>query len=75
MASSQYCSDWEMLNLAFPQARKEKTVVWMIGVYVSYIWQRSIAGDIDFRKFFGYLSFKYKETGSTVIGHIDALDI
>ena len=75
MASSQHCSDWEMLNLAFPQTRKEKTVVWMIGVYVGYIWQRSTEGDIDFGKFFGFLSFKYKETGSNVIGHIDALAV
>ena len=51
------------------------TVVWMIGVYVGYIWQRSTEGDIDFGKFFGFLSFKYKETGSNVIGHINALDI
>ena len=75
MASSQQCSDWEMLNLAFPQTRKEKTVVWMIGVYVGYIWQISTEGDIDFGKFFGFLSFKYKETGSNVIGHIDALAV
>ena len=48
---------------------------WIIGVCVGYIWQRSTEGDIDFRKFFGFLSFKYKETGSNVIGHIDAISV
>ena len=68
----QQCSDWEVLNLVFPTTNSEKAIVWLIGVFVEYVWSSS--NDITLDKFFGYLSFKYKEGGgSSKIGWLEGL--
>ena len=45
----------------------------MIGVYVAYVWQnRHDDREIDLVKFYGFLTFKYREN-KDVLGHIGGL--
>ena len=53
-------SDSELLNLTFPRTGHDRIITWIIGLYVNYIW-RSDAEKFSIEKFFGYLTFKYKE--------------
>ena len=62
-----YCpsqiSDWDLLNLFIPNTPFLKEILWMIGTYVSYAWRAIEKGNkgLCVEKFFGFLSFKYKE--------------
>ena len=62
-----YCpsqiSDWDLLNLFIPNTPFLKEILWMIGIYVSYAWRAIEKGNkgLCVEKFFGFLSFKYKE--------------
>ena len=67
-------SDWELLNLLFPRDAKDGTVTWIIGTYIGYVWQRRNDGkDFNFDNFFGFLTFKYKES-KNILGQIQGLD-
>ena len=67
-------SDWELLNLQFPRDAKEGIITWIIGTYVGYAWQiRNDGKEICFEKFFGFLTFMYKECKS-LLGPIQGLD-
>ena len=68
-----YPSDWELINLLFPKNYRETAVTWITGIYVGYVWQlRSDGKEVDFTRFFGYLTFKYKEQ-KHLLGHIQGL--
>ena len=74
MCDIQQNSDWDILNLHFPKNRNEMKIVWMIAIFVSYVWENSSnIGELSKEKFFGFLTFKYKETGPSIIGKIDCL--
>ena len=68
-------SDLDLLRLSFPQRAQEKAITWLIGSYTWYAWQnaRGDTGDeLKLEKFFGFLSFKYKDVKS-IVGAIDGL--
>ena len=65
-------SNWEFINLCFTGSKNEETVVWLIGMYVNYVWMSLNDSSVEFEKFFGFLTFKYKEINAT-IGTINAL--
>ena len=60
-----------IIKPCFPPARNEKALIWLVGVYVGFVWSNPT--DIDVDKFFGFLSFKYKQEGSRAIGRIQGL--
>ena len=59
------CSNWELLNFLLPKTGFEQGVVWLISSYVGYVWEQCYARDsgVVLEKFFGFLSFKYKNSG------------
>ena len=76
MCNIVHCSDWEVLNFLFPETNKEKEIGWLIGSYAAYVWKASKdGGDMNVEKLFGYLTFKYRETGATAIGYIENFNI
>ena len=54
----------------------EQEIVWLIGTYVDYVWTKVFIGDSELKieKFFGYLKFKYKNSGDS-LGHISILGL
>ena len=56
-------SDWDLLNLLFCEIRLDTEVVWIISNYVWYVWDSFMVHgtNISLDKFFGYLTFKYRE--------------
>ena len=70
----RYCTEWDILNLLFPKNRNEKKIVWILSSYVAYVWEHSSsAGELSFEKFFGFLTFKYRDTGLSMVGRVDTL--
>ena len=67
-------SNWELLNLFLPRSQFEQEIVWLIGSYVDYVWTKVLIGDSELKieKFFGFLKFKYKKSGSS-LGQIPGL--
>ena len=57
-------TDWDFLNLNFTRTGKENTVVWLLGTYVNYVWTCYEETLVDFDRFFGYLTFKYRQETS-----------
>ena len=56
-------SNWELINLFLPGSRREKDLVWMIGMYIVKVWEEIyVRGKPRLRMevFFGFLKFKYK---------------
>ena len=56
-------SNWEIINLFLPGSRREKDLVWMIGMYIVKVWEEIyVRGKPRLRMeaFFGFLKFKYK---------------
>ena len=75
MWDGQLCSDWEILNLVFPKTRKEKEIVWLISNYVQFTWEAiEIEADLSLVTFFGFLTFKYRETMSSSCWNFQGLD-
>ena len=68
-------SDWELLNLAYPNNTHANEISWLLSHYVEYAWNHFLHNDteLDRKKLFGFLSFKYK-CSSTDIGNIFGLD-
>ena len=59
--------DCQLLNLTFPERRHEKAIVWIIGTYVQYAWHHAEKeNELGWDKFFGYLTFKYKERSESL---------
>ena len=58
-------SNWELLNFVLPKTGFEQGIVWLISSYVGYVWEHCYARDttVVLEKFFGFLSFKYKNSG------------
>ena len=73
MCDIRQTSNWDILNFNVHASRNEKGAVWMIGTYVNYTWRCLDEKLLNLDKFFGYLSFKYKEV-KHLIGAIYALE-
>ena len=56
-------TDWELLNLLFPHTQYETEVVWLISNYIWFVWENIMvkSANVSYDKFFGYLTFKYRE--------------
>ena len=53
---------------------QRRVIIWMIGSFVGHVWQTSGLGtDLTLEIFVGFLKFKYKETGPSIIGQIDGV--
>ena len=61
-------SDCDMLNLLFCETRRDMEVVWLVSHYVCYVWDSIMihGTGISLDKFFGYLTFKYREQHATI---------
>ena len=69
----QHSSKWDFLKLCFTgRLKKEKTVTWLLGVYLKYAWGCRNDSAVNFNRYFAYLSFKYKDQKDS-IGFIDGL--
>ena len=56
-------SDWELLNLRFPNVDRAKEVLWLVGTYIEGIYDRVFVNEkhkIDGAEFFGWLQFKFR---------------
>ena len=55
-------SNLEVLSLKFSAAKENRTIVWLIGSYVTEVWRiiKHEGSHINKEKFFGYLKFKYR---------------
>ena len=57
------CSDLDLVNLRFLGAVRERQGVWLIGTFVSWVWEKVFvrgAPELKKEEFFGFLKFKYK---------------
>ena len=52
-----------MINLFFTQSKYEKEMLWLISNYVSFVWTSimELGTEISMEKFFGFLTFKFRE--------------
>ena len=74
MCDIQQNSDFEILNLHFSKNGNEKKIAWMVASYVDFVWENSSnVRELSHEKLFGFLTFKYREIGPSVIGRIDCL--
>ena len=55
-------TNWDLINLFLPSSKFEQEIVWLVGNYVSYVWENiSIRNsEVRLEKLFGFLTFKYK---------------
>ena len=61
--SGENLTNFALINLTFSKCSREKEMVWLLGHYISTVWDEIYVkgGDrLQCDKFFGYLSFKYK---------------
>ena len=58
-------SNWELLNFVLPKTQFEQGILWLIGNYVHYAWEQchGRSSRVFLEKFFGFLTFKYKNSG------------
>ena len=57
------CSDWELINLHFPSSLGAQQAVWLIGTFVSMVWDEIFirrGPGLKKEQCFGFLKFKYK---------------
>ena len=57
--------------LTFPGTGHDRFMTWIIGLYVKYVW-KSESEKLSVEKFYGYLTFKYKEQ-KHILGPVNAL--
>ena len=66
------CSDLDFVNLRFLGSMRGMQGVWLIGTFVSWVWERIFvrgAPGLKKEEFFGFLKFKYKmahELGTSI---------
>ena len=53
-------SDWELLNLFLPRSQFEEEIIWLVSNYIRFVWTYMENSVVNFDKFFGFLTFKYK---------------
>ena len=58
-------SNWELLNLNFPNVSNTAEIVWLVGHYAGFTWNycQKEETELKLEEFFGFLSFKYRESG------------
>ena len=62
-AGGAQVSNWEMINLVLPTSTLEKEIVWLIGSYVTRVWEEIFVRGgslVKADQFFGFLRFKYR---------------
>ena len=62
-AGGAQVSNWEMINLVLPTSTFDKEIVWLVGTYVTRVWEEiSVRGGalVKAEQFFGFLRFKYR---------------
>ena len=68
-------SEIQLLSLDLPNMFAESRAIWLISEYVGYAWSELSEKESHLKldKFFGFLTFKYKEK-KNIIGTIGSLD-
>ena len=63
-------SDWEIVNLFFPNSSCGQEILWLVSSYILYVWEtvHIKKQEVKLEKFFGYLNFKYKMHQATPLG-------
>ena len=62
-AGGAQVSNWEMINLVLPTSTFDKEIVWLVGTYVTRVWEEiSVRRGalVKAEQFFGFLRFKYR---------------
>ena len=57
------CSNLELISLKFPGSLGDKEGVWLIGTFISWVWEKIFirgAPGLKKEEFFGFLKFKYR---------------
>ena len=67
--------DFDVLNLLIASNSHEKEIVWLVSNYVSFTWETIEGGvSVCLEKFFGFLTFKYREVTSDSYVKLQGLD-
>ena len=63
-------TDWNIINLFFPNSSRGQELVWLVSTYVLYVWETVYIKkkEVELDKFFGFLTFKFKMHQETLIG-------
>ena len=66
----QNVSDWDIINLLFPNSRYVQEILWLVSSYILYVWEtvHIKKQEVKMEKFFGFLTFKFKMHQATSLG-------
>ena len=64
----QILADWDILNLFYTSSDYDQEIVWLVSSYVLYVWENIFVrrAEVKLEKFFGYLTYKYREHQSSL---------
>ena len=63
-------TDWDIINLFFPNLRRGREILWLVSNYIIYVWETVSIKKKEFKidKFYGFLTFKFKMHQATSVG-------
>ena len=63
-------SDWDIVNLFFPNSSRGQEILWLVSSYILYVWEtvHIKKQEVKLEKFFGFLTFKFKMHQATSVG-------
>ena len=63
-------TDWDIINLLFPNSSHGREIIWLISTYILYVWETLYIKkkEVKLDSFFGFLTFKFKMPQSTSLG-------
>ena len=63
-------SDWDIINLFFPNTSRAREILWLVSNYILYVWEtvHIKKQEVKLDKFFGFLTFKFKMSQTTPLG-------
>ena len=63
-------TDWDVINLFFPNSSCGQEILWLVSTYVLYVWEtvHIKKKEVEPDKFFGFLTFKFKMHQATMLG-------
>ena len=63
-------TDWDIINLLFPNSSHGREMIWLISTYILYVWETLYIKkkEVKLDSSFGFLTFKFKMPQSTSLG-------
>ena len=63
-------TDWDIINLFFPNSSRGREILWLVSNYIIYVWETvSIKKqEVKLDKFYGFLTFKFKMHQAMSVG-------